>query len=135
MTDSAMRSTSRSGFPFCAPASTTAPRCPSRAAARPTPGACARRWRWQSIWRANQRAMALRKRFGQHFLHDRAVITRIIDALAPARGERIVEIGPGRGALTWDLLERAGEMDAIEIDRDLAAELAADLRGRGRLRI
>ena len=68
--------------------------------------------------------MVVRKRFGQHFLHDPAVIRRIVDCIAPARGERIVEIGPGRGALTWALLERAGQLDAIEIDRDLAAQLA-----------
>jgi 16S rRNA (adenine1518-N6/adenine1519-N6)-dimethyltransferase len=72
--------------------------------------------------------MPVRKRFGQHFLHDPGVIARIIDAIAPAPGERIVEIGPGRGALTWGLLARARRLDAIEIDRDLAAELTADGR-------
>jgi 16S rRNA (adenine1518-N6/adenine1519-N6)-dimethyltransferase len=44
--------------------------------------------------------MVVRKRFGQHFLHDPAVIRRIIDSMNPVAGERIVEIGPGRGALT-----------------------------------
>ena len=72
--------------------------------------------------------MQVRKRFGQHFLHDRNVVRRIVDTIAPAPGERIVEIGPGRGALTWDLLERAKELDVIEIDRDLAAMLRADGR-------
>jgi 16S rRNA (adenine1518-N6/adenine1519-N6)-dimethyltransferase len=70
-----------------------------------------------------------RKRFGQHFLHDRTVIERIARAIAPAADEAVVEIGPGRGALT-ELLMRslaAGTprtLDAIEIDRDLAAALA-----------
>jgi 16S rRNA (adenine1518-N6/adenine1519-N6)-dimethyltransferase len=79
--------------------------------------------------------MVVRKRFGQHFLHDRAVIRRIIDAIAPVDGERVVEIGPGRGAITWDLLQRSGRLDAVEIDRDLAAALRADPRAKGRLDI
>jgi 16S rRNA (adenine1518-N6/adenine1519-N6)-dimethyltransferase len=79
--------------------------------------------------------MQVRKRFGQHFLHDPGVIRRIIDAVAPAGGERIVEVGPGRGALTWGLLERTAALDVIEIDRDLAQSLSADPRGRDRLRI
>ena len=45
-----------------------------------------------------------RKRFGQHFLVDRAVIAAIVDAIAPRVGDRLVEIGPGRGALTGPLL-------------------------------
>lgn len=65
-----------------------------------------------------------RKRFGQHFLHDPAVIERIAAAIAPRSGEALVEIGPGRGALTRRLLESdCGSLDAIEIDRDLAALL------------
>lgn len=65
-----------------------------------------------------------RKRFGQHFLHDPAVINRIVQALAARPGDHLVEIGPGRGALTTALLE-CGEctLDAIEIDRDLSALL------------
>jgi 16S rRNA (adenine1518-N6/adenine1519-N6)-dimethyltransferase len=72
--------------------------------------------------------MPVRKRFGQHFLHDRGVIRRIIDVVAPEPGQHIVEVGPGRGALTWGLLERAKRLDVIEIDRDLAASLKADPR-------
>jgi 16S rRNA (adenine1518-N6/adenine1519-N6)-dimethyltransferase len=79
--------------------------------------------------------MAVRKRFGQHFLHDPAVIRRIIDVVAPASGERVVELGPGRGALTFGLLERAHHLDAIEIDRDLARLLEADPRAQGRLHL
>ena len=71
-----------------------------------------------------------RKRFGQHFLHDPGVLRRIVDAIDPAPGDRIVEIGPGQGALTRPLLGRAGRLTAIEIDRDLATELAAALRSR-----
>lgn len=64
-----------------------------------------------------------RKRFGQNFLHDRSVIAHIIEAVNPKPGDALVEIGPGRGALTEDLLQAAGQLDAIEIDRDLAADL------------
>ena len=66
---------------------------------------------------------APRKRFGQHFLHDSSVIARTLDAIDPQPAERLVEIGPGRGALTRALLERIDRLQAIEIDRDLAAEL------------
>ena len=79
--------------------------------------------------------MPVRKRFGQHFLHDPSVVRRIVDAVSPVAGQRLVEIGPGRGALTFELLARAGELDAIEIDRDLAARLAHDPRSAGRLRL
>jgi 16S rRNA (adenine1518-N6/adenine1519-N6)-dimethyltransferase len=79
--------------------------------------------------------LPVRKRFGQHFLHDPGVIRRIIEAVAPAAGERIVEIGPGRGALTWGLLERAKHLDVIEIDRDLARALEADPRAQHGLRL
>jgi 16S rRNA (adenine1518-N6/adenine1519-N6)-dimethyltransferase len=79
--------------------------------------------------------MQVRKRFGQHFLHDNGVIRRIVDAVAPARADRVVEIGPGRGALTWALLARAHDMDVIEIDRDLAAALGSDPRAHSHLRI
>jgi 16S rRNA (adenine1518-N6/adenine1519-N6)-dimethyltransferase len=65
-----------------------------------------------------------RKRFGQHFLIDRAAIERIVAAIAPAPADRLVEIGPGQGALTAPLLERVDRMDAVEVDRDLAAALA-----------
>jgi len=67
-----------------------------------------------------------RKRFGQHFLHDPGVLERIVAAIAPARGDVIVEIGPGEGALTRRLLERVERIDAIEIDRDLADHLEAE---------
>jgi 16S rRNA (adenine1518-N6/adenine1519-N6)-dimethyltransferase len=64
-----------------------------------------------------------RKRFGQNFLHDRHVIHKIIQAISPATRTHLVEIGPGRGALTFPLLEEATQFTAIEIDRDLIAWL------------
>lgn len=67
----------------------------------------------------------MRKRFGQHFLHDPQVIARIVAAIEPRRGDRVLEIGPGRGALTAPLFDRLGALTAIEIDRDLARDLAA----------
>jgi 16S rRNA (adenine1518-N6/adenine1519-N6)-dimethyltransferase len=67
----------------------------------------------------------MRKRFGQHFLHDPQVIARIVAAIEPRRGDRVLEIGPGRGALTAPLLERLGALTAIEIDRELARDLSA----------
>jgi 16S rRNA (adenine1518-N6/adenine1519-N6)-dimethyltransferase len=68
--------------------------------------------------------MRARKRYGQHFLHDPAVIARIVAGVALQPGDAAVEIGPGRGALTPLLLAAAGQLDAVEIDRDLAALLA-----------
>ncbi len=71
-----------------------------------------------------------RKRFGQHFLHDPAAISRILQAIAARGDEALVEIGPGRGVLTASLLEAAGTLDAIEIDRDLAAGLRQSFGAR-----
>lgn len=71
-----------------------------------------------------------RKRFGQHFLTDPRLLDRIADALAPTRADTVVEIGPGRGALTDRLADRAGRVVGIEIDRDLAALLRTRYRDR-----
>ena len=79
--------------------------------------------------------MPIRKRFGQHFLHDPNIIRRIIDGVAPVIGDRLVEIGPGRGALTWELLRRARALDVIEIDRDLAKSLMLDAGATDGLRV
>ena len=73
-----------------------------------------------------------RKRFGQHFLHDRTVIDRIAASIDAQPGEHVVEIGPGRGALTRKLLATTADLDAIEIDRDLAALLTEQLAGQPR---
>ncbi|MDX1592638.1 MAG: 16S rRNA (adenine(1518)-N(6)/adenine(1519)-N(6))-dimethyltransferase RsmA [Gammaproteobacteria bacterium] len=64
-----------------------------------------------------------RKRFGQNFLRDGTVIERIVAAIDPRHGQRLVEIGPGEGALTAPLLAAAGRLAAIELDRDLVARL------------
>jgi 16S rRNA (adenine1518-N6/adenine1519-N6)-dimethyltransferase len=76
--------------------------------------------------------MRARKRFGQHFLHDPAVIQRIVAAIAPRPGEALVEVGPGHGAITRPLLAAAGALDVVEIDRDLAAELRAAFAAQSR---
>jgi 16S rRNA (adenine1518-N6/adenine1519-N6)-dimethyltransferase len=67
-----------------------------------------------------------RKRFGQHFLHEAGVVRRIVEAVAPARRDFIVEIGPGEGVLTRPLRDAAGALQVIEIDRDLAAALRGE---------
>jgi len=64
-----------------------------------------------------------RKRFGQHFLTDPGIIEAIVRSIAPAQADIVVEIGPGKGAITTPLLARAGTLHAIELDRDLAASL------------
>ncbi len=74
-----------------------------------------------------------RKRFGQHFLHDPGVIARIVAAIDPKPGERIVEIGPGPGALTLPLLRRCQRLEVIEIDRDLIPVLCRNAAGLGEL--
>ena len=66
-----------------------------------------------------------RKRFGQHFLHDPRVLARLVDSINPAQDDCVVEIGPGEGALTGPLLERVRTLEVVELDRDLAAGLAA----------
>ncbi|HEB99890.1 MAG TPA: 16S rRNA (adenine(1518)-N(6)/adenine(1519)-N(6))-dimethyltransferase RsmA [Thiotrichales bacterium] len=76
-----------------------------------------------------------RKRFGQNFLHDPGVIQRIVQAIAPAPGDQVVEIGPGQGAITLPLLAACGRLTAIELDRDLVEPLAERARGLGELRI
>ena len=66
-----------------------------------------------------------RKRFGQHFLNDPAVIDAIVAAIEPRRSDALVEIGPGLGALTGPLAERCERLTVIELDRDLARRLRA----------
>ena len=66
---------------------------------------------------------APRKRFGQHFLRDAGVLDSIVTALGDLTGRTVVEIGPGRGALTDRLVERAARVVAIEVDRDLVQHL------------
>jgi 16S rRNA (adenine1518-N6/adenine1519-N6)-dimethyltransferase len=65
-----------------------------------------------------------RKRFGQHFLTDRHYLRRIVEAIAPREGESMLEIGPGTGLLTAELVQVVRPLHVVEVDRDLAAELA-----------
>ena len=76
-----------------------------------------------------------RKRFGQHFLTDRRSLERIVETLAPGAGDTVVEIGPGRGALTDLLAARCGRLIAIEIDRDLVKELQEKFADRPHVEI
>ena len=76
-----------------------------------------------------------KKSLGQHFLHERGVIDKMLLAIDPRPGDRFVEIGPGQGALTFPLLARHGALTAIEFDRDLLAPLTAQARAHGELRL
>jgi len=80
-----------------------------------------------------------RKRFGQNFLSDPGIIQRIIQSINPHQGERLIEIGPGLGALTCPILQTAGEMDVIELDRDIVPKLqlncGLDYSSNNKLRI
>lgn len=86
--------------------------------------------------RSNPAALpAPRKRFGQHFLRDTGVLDSIADALGSISSRTVVEIGPGRGALTDRLVERAGRLVAIELDRDLVVHLRARYADRPNVEI
>ncbi len=70
-----------------------------------------------------------KKRFGQHFLRDLRVVERIVAAFAPQPADHVVEIGPGQGVLTRALVGRVARLDLVELDRDLAAQLAQTYAG------
>ncbi|MEH6442333.1 MAG: 16S rRNA (adenine(1518)-N(6)/adenine(1519)-N(6))-dimethyltransferase RsmA [Oceanospirillaceae bacterium] len=74
---------------------------------------------------SNNAGHKARKRFGQNFLQDQGVIRRIIRGVSPRTTDHMVEIGPGLGALTEVILDEAGALDAIELDRDLLPILRA----------
>jgi len=76
-----------------------------------------------------------KKNLGQHFLADRTYIDQIVMAVNPKPGDRLVEIGPGQGAITFPLLRRQGELTVIEFDRDLITPLMEASEGVGRLTI
>ncbi|MEG3790412.1 16S rRNA (adenine(1518)-N(6)/adenine(1519)-N(6))-dimethyltransferase RsmA [Lysobacter sp. CCNWLW3] len=76
-----------------------------------------------------------KKHLGQHFLHDRGIIEMIVHAVDPQPGDRLVEIGPGQGAITYPLLDRHGELTVIEFDRDLIFPLTEGARAHGTLEI
>lgn len=74
-----------------------------------------------------------RKRFGQNFLTDERIISGIVSAFAPERDQTVVEIGPGLGAITRELLGRLGRIQVVEVDRDLAAALPIRLMNEGEI--
>ena len=76
-----------------------------------------------------------KKSFGQHFLHERRYIERIVSAISPRPDDVLVEIGPGEGALTFPLLAAAGKLTAIELDTDLIPALEAKAASVGELSI
>lgn len=76
-----------------------------------------------------------RKRFGQNFLHDVGIIEAIVEAINPEPGQHLVEIGPGRAALTEPLLKRCDKLDVIELDRDLVPLLQKKLAAYSQLTI
>jgi 16S rRNA (adenine1518-N6/adenine1519-N6)-dimethyltransferase len=76
-----------------------------------------------------------RKRFGQNFLQDSRIIHKIVESIDPAPDDRLVEIGPGQGAITRDLLRAVDSLDVVELDRDLVGPLAESCGPLGELRI
>ena len=76
-----------------------------------------------------------KKHLGQNFLHERTIIDKIVQAVNPKPGERLVEIGPGQGAITFPLLGRHGELTVIEFDRDLIFPLTEAARAHGTLTV
>ena len=76
-----------------------------------------------------------KKHLGQHFLHEKGIISKIVQAVDPKPGDRLVEIGPGQGAITFPLLDRHGALTVIEFDRDLIAPLTAASKAHGELTI
>jgi len=76
-----------------------------------------------------------KKHLGQHFLHEKGVINKIVQAVDPQPGDRLVEIGPGQGAITFPLLDRHGALTVIEFDRDLIAPLTEAAQAHGKLTI
>ncbi|HEY2624143.1 16S rRNA (adenine(1518)-N(6)/adenine(1519)-N(6))-dimethyltransferase RsmA [Dyella sp. Tek66A03] len=76
-----------------------------------------------------------KKSFGQHFLHEKRYIERIVSAISPRADDFVVEIGPGEGALTLPLLAAAGKLTAIELDTDLIPALKARAASVGELNI
>ena len=76
-----------------------------------------------------------RKRFGQHFLTDDAIIQHIVATIAPSPNQHIIEIGPGQGVITLPLLQAVGSLEAIELDRDLIAGIKVRCALHGQLKL
>lgn len=77
----------------------------------------------------------LRKRFGQHLLNNPSTINNIVKVIHPKKDDHLVEIGPGRGAITVPILKHVGNLHAVEIDRDIAKEVAEQCEKIGNLEI
>ncbi len=86
-----------------------------------------------SSYKNNPNNHQARKRFGQNFLHDQNIINKIIRAINPKTSQNIVEIGPGQGALSYPLLDTLGQLNAVEIDRDLIQLLNQQSTEHGKL--
>ena len=80
-------------------------------------------------------AAKAKKHLGQNFLHEQSIIDKIVQAVNPKPGDRLVEIGPGQGAITFPLLDGHGELTVIEFDRDLIAPLTEAARSHGDLTV
>jgi 16S rRNA (adenine1518-N6/adenine1519-N6)-dimethyltransferase len=89
----------------------------------------------RGLQRSSSNAIHSKKRLGQNFLVDSSVVARIIQAVRPRPDETIIEIGPGRGALTKRLVEAAGQVTAIEFDRDLIPNLRAQFSASPNFRL
>ena len=76
-----------------------------------------------------------KKSFGQHFLHEKRYIERIVSSISPKPNDVVIEIGPGEGALTLPLLAAAGKLTAIELDTDLIPDLKARAAQVGQLEV
>ncbi len=76
-----------------------------------------------------------RKSLGQHFLHQRGVIEQIIRSFNPHTGDSVVEIGPGLGALTYDLIPRVGQLHLVELDNELAGRMKYDTRDHANIHV
>lgn len=76
-----------------------------------------------------------RKRFGQHFLHDKQIIQRLVETISPLPEEHFVEIGPGQGALTVPILKKIHAIDVIELDRDLIPALKIRCKDLGTMNV
>jgi 16S rRNA (adenine1518-N6/adenine1519-N6)-dimethyltransferase len=76
-----------------------------------------------------------RKRFGQNFLIDQNVIQKIVNTISPSNDDLLIEVGPGRAAITVPLLERCAELAVVEIDRDLVADLERQFSGNDKIHI
>lgn len=76
-----------------------------------------------------------KKHLGQNFLHDQQIIQQIVNVIAPQKGDTIIEVGPGLGALTKAVLPHVEQMDVIELDRDVIPKLQEVCAGLGQLHI